>query len=255
MASQKDMIKLTEIVIDMLAQNISDDKIISSLEQNGLDEDTAKAVLTKSKMEFDKTLSERLEAIVDRKMSELSAQKFSDIKRDLSIHEDLKSSEQKEYADRKIEDQKREIDSLKAEMVSIKLREESDMIRMQDRLSVLQMSGATQKLLAVGLVILGIFSAAVVVYFAAGLFGYLMNGEAIDLSEVLGVSLIDNNVLVYLLVIVVLGIISIIGFRTGLKIYSIGEHQFEKVGLEFIDDKKRGEEGSIQELVRDRDVV
>lgn len=248
------MIKLTEIVIDMLAQNISDDKILSSLEQNGLDADTAKAVLEKSKAEFDKTLSERLEAIVDRKMSELSAQKFGDIKRDLSIHEDLKSSEQKEYADRKIEAQKREIDSLKAEMVSIKLKEESDMHRMQDRLSILQMSGATQKLLAVCLIIVGIFSAAVVVYFAAGLFGYLVNGEAINISEVLGVNFMDNNVLIYLLAIIILGIIAIIGFRTGLKIYSVGEKQFETVGLEFIDAKRRGEEGSIEELVKDRDV-
>ena len=249
------MIKLTEIVIDMLAQNISDDKIISSLEQNGLDENTAKAVLLKSKNEFDKTLSERLEAIVDRKMSEISAQKFNEIKRDFSLHEDLKFSEQQQYADRKIESQRSEIDSLKAEMVSMKLREESDMRRMQDRLSVLQMSGMTQKLLSISLMILGIFSAAAVVYFAMGLFGYLVNGKPIDLNGVLGISFVDNNVLVYLLMVIVLAIIAIIGFRTGLKIYSVGERKFEKIGLEFIDEKKRDEEGSIQELANDRDVV
>ena len=159
----KDVAKLSSIVIDMLAQNISDDKITSYLVQSGVDEASAKSVLNKAKSEFDKTVSERLEAVIDRKMSEMTAQKLQELKKDFSTHEEFRFMEQKDYADKKIEEAQEEINSLKSELVTLKLKDETEMKRIHDKLDLMNMSGITQRLLSLGLVVVGILSLAVMV--------------------------------------------------------------------------------------------
>ena len=238
-----DVKKLTDIVIEMLAQNVSEQNIIITLQQSGLSETSAKDVLTKAKSQFEQSLAEKLDSIVDRKVSDRAAERFGDLKKELVLQQDLRFMEQKGYTDKRVADESREIDSLKSEILAVKLKEETELRKMQDKIDMLKISGSTQKMLSLGLIIVGLFSALAVLYFGA----YILN-------EIASRGRIDVYFMIYTLMCVVFVVVSFAALNTGLKIYSAGERQLEKVGLEFLDRKRKEESGSIQELSKEKDL-
>lgn len=164
-----DIFKLNEIVLDMLAQNMTDEQIIVSLQQSGLEEESAKKVLEKAKSSFELSLSEKFDRLVDKKVREKLEEKFNDYKKDLDLKQDLRFMEQKEYTDKRVREEKREIDSIKSELVGLKLKEETALRKIEDKINLLKMSGSTQKLLAVALLLAAVFSVIAIFSFSAGI--------------------------------------------------------------------------------------
>ncbi|MEM0372423.1 MAG: hypothetical protein QXO69_01075 [archaeon] len=239
-----DVRKLTDIVIEMLAQNVSEQNILITLQQSGLSESAAKGVLKKAKTEFEQSLAEKLDSIVDKKIREKAEEKLEEIKKEFALQQDLKLMEQKDYTDKRVAEEKRELDLLKSELVSLKLKEETELRKMQDKIDLLRISGATQKMMSLGLMIVGLFSALAVVYFGAYIVDSIVNRYPMDIYF-----------FIYVLACAVLAVVSFASLNTGLRIYMAGQKQLEKIGLEFLDRKRKEEEGSIQELVKEKDVV
>jgi hypothetical protein len=239
-----DIRKLTDIVIDMLAQNVSEENIIVTLQQSGLSDSAAKEVMKKAKSEFEQSLAEKLDSIVDRKVADRANERFGDLKKEFVLQQDLRFMEQKGYTDKRVAEDKREIDSLKSELVALKLKEETQHRNMQDKIDLLKISGVTQKMLSLGLIIVGLFSALALLYFGAYILDFLGNRYPLDIYFT-----------IYVLISVVLVIVSFASLNTGLRIYSMGQKQLEKVGLEFLDRKRKEESGSIQELSKEKDLL
>ena len=244
MPESKDVNKLVLIVLDMLAQNISDDQILLSLQQTGLDEKQAKDVLSRARESFQQSLAERLDSVIDIKLNEKLKEKMDEFKKDQDLKQDLRFMEQKGYTDKKISEESQEIDSLKSELVSLKLKEETSLKKIEDKINLLKMSGSTQKMTSVGLIFAAIFSIIAAVYFSISAFNHIVKMMPIDF-----------NFIALILLIVILAFVAFIGLKTGFKIYSMGEKQMEKIGLDFISKKRTEEEGSIQELSQEDDLA
>lgn len=237
--------KLSEIVLDMMGQNVSENEIVTYLQQTGLTLKESQDILAKSKDFFEKSLNERLDNVVDKKVGEKATQKFEQMKKDFELKQDFKLMEQKNYTDKKVNEKMQEINSVKSELVSLKLKEEAELKRMQDKIDLLKMSGSTQKYLGSGLLMGGVFALIAVLYFSfVVLSNYILQSKPIDFYLV-----------IYIMFILILGIAASASLNIGYKIFSTAERKLEQVGLEIINKKKKEEDGSIQELMKDEDVV
>ena len=235
---------LSDIVYQMLVENVPDEQILVNLQQLGLDESRAKQVLSKAKTEFENYLKDKLsykvEQLVNEKLDKWSSQSG---KKNTLLFE-LKGEEQKKYVDEVKSDLMDEINGLKSDFSAMKLDVSSKMKLIDKTVALLQMSGSTQKMISVALLLAGIFSIAAALFLSNSLIHFLLSGNSLGSS-----SLVSSFVIILLLA---AGIASL---DIGLKIYSIGSSYLEREGVNFINKQKKDEEKSIEDLVKEEDLA
>ena len=236
--------KLSEIVYQMLVENVPDEQILINLQQLGLDESRAKQVLSKAKTEFgsyiENKLSFAVEKLVNEKLDKWSAKRSK--KSDLLF--DLKVAEQKKYVDNVKLELMDEINGLKSDFAVMKMEVASKLSLVDKTVDLLKISGSSQKLMSVMLLIGGVLAIASGLFLANSLIQSLLNSPSLNIT-----------IIINLFVVFILFIAGIVALNIGFKIYSLGSKTFEKVGADFIRKKREEEEQTIQDLVKDEDVV
>ena len=156
----------------------------------------------------------------------------------------MKFDEQKTYTDRSRKEVMEEVGHLKSDFTSLRLDIKSEMKLVDKTVKLLKMSGSTQKMLSVILLLAGVLGIASAIFLSYDAIQYFLSRQP------LGIGII----LVWFVIILLLGA-SLLAFQTGYRIYSMGRVHFERLGADFIKKKREEEEKSIQDLVRDEDVI
>jgi|GEM_PF-2723971 len=236
--------KLSEIVYQMLVENVPDEQILINLQQLGLDESRAKQVLSKAKSEFGEYIKDKLsfavEKIVNEKLDKWSNERSK--KNDLLF--DLKIDEQKKYVDTIKLELMEEINGLKSDFAAMKLNVSSKLRLVDKTIDLLKISGSSQKLISVMLLIGGVLAIASGLFLTNSLIPLFVNSSSFEMSAI-----------IILFVTVIILIAGIVALNIGFKIYSLSSKTFEKVGIDFLKKQKEDEEPTIQDLVKDEDVV
>ena len=236
--------KLSEIVFGMLVENVPDEQILINLQQLGLDESRAKQVLSKSKQEFEQFTTQKLEAAVERIVNKKLDLREEKMKKQKELQLDLKLDEQKSYTDKVKREVMDEVGHLQSDFTSLKLDVQGKMNLIDKTVNLLKMSGSTQKMVSIALLLGGIFGLAASIFLAYDTVQYFLDKEPLGIG-----------ILLTWFVIILLLAAALVAFQIGLKIYSMGRVKFEKLGADFIKKKKEEEEKSIQDLVTEEDVV
>ncbi len=236
--------RLSDIVYQMLVENVPDEQILINLQQLGLDESRAKQVLSKAKTEFENYLKDKLsykvEQLVNEKLDKWSSEKS---KKDTLLFE-LKVEEQKKYIDEVKSSLLDEINGLKSDFSAMKLEVSSKMKLIDKTVALLQLSGSNQKMMAIILLIAGVFSLAAGLFFTNSLIHSLLNSSSFT-----------SSLIVSSFIVIILFAAGVAAFDIGYKIYSLGLSKLEKEGLNFITKQKKDEEKSIEDLVKEEDLV
>ena len=236
--------RLSEIVFQMLVENVPEEQIVINLQQLGLDESRAHQVLSKAKQEFENFIEKKLEVSVERIVNEKLDEAEEKKRRQREFQIGLKFDEQKTYTDKSRREVMDEVGHLKSDFTSLRLGVESEMKLVDKTVKLLKMSGSTQKMLSVALLLAGVFGIASAIYLSYDTIQYFLSRQPLNAGIFLG----------WFVIILLLGAY-LVAFQTGFRIYSMGRVHFEKLGADFIREKRREEEKSIQALVRDEDVV
>lgn len=113
--------RLSDVVIDMLSSGLSDDEILTNLQQAGLPKDKARDVLDTAKAQFTQFTSKKLGGVVEKLTGEKLGKGLEDMKKDLGLQIDFKVMEGKGYTDKKFEEVRAELTSLKSEVTDMKI--------------------------------------------------------------------------------------------------------------------------------------
>ncbi len=115
---------LSEIVVQMLSENVPEEEIITSLVQTGVSEDKARKVLEKAKQEFEKFLGKKLEVKVSEIINKKLEDKFDEMRKEFGLKTGFTVSDLKEYSDKKDEELKQELAALKTELGALRIEVE-----------------------------------------------------------------------------------------------------------------------------------
>ncbi len=235
---------LSDIVYQMLVENVPDKQILVNLQQLGLDEQKAKQVLSKAKKEFEEYIENKLasavEKLVDEKMDEWAEQK----EKKSSLLFDLKVAENKKYVDDVKQQLVEEIEGLKSDFSSMKLEVDSHLKLVDKTIDLLKLSGSTQRMLSAALMLGGIAS------IAGGLF---LSSKVV--SAVLESTEMNTGLVISIFILLILLAAGIVALNIGFKVYSIGSSKMAEAGIDFLKKQKEDEEPTIQDLVKDDDLA
>ncbi len=238
--SEKKPGKLLSIVIDMLAENASEKDIIASLVQMGVSESDAKLILKKAMDEVGKSVTTKLEVkasqIIDKKLDS----RMKALKKELALQLDLKAMEQKEYTDKKVEEVKSEIEALKEQLSNVTIDVDSKVNKVEKEVEVLRVISPKEKLFSSAIMLGGVVSVVLFFYSLLSLLSALKKASFF-------------NIIIHIIILAALVIVSIVFLKTGFRIYSLSEKKLTKFAEKVF--KKEPEKKSIQELVREEDLV
>lgn len=172
--------RLSEIVLEMLANNIPDEEIIVNLQQSGLTKQKAQQVLEKAKEGFKEFTGKRIDAIIEKKLSERLDEKIEKIRKEQTLQSDLKFIEHKKYIDKISEGVRAEVASLKSEVGDIRIGTEAALKGVLREMDTLKVTSSTQRYLSIGLVIGGIFSCILFFIYTPQLADYLFKRKPFD---------------------------------------------------------------------------
>jgi cell division protein FtsB len=140
----------------------------------------AQEVLTAAKKQFRKYAGAKLGSTVEAMTSESLQKGMGDIKKEVGLQMDLKFMEQKSYTDKRYSEIKSEVESLKSEVTDLKIGIESKLKTAVQQAASTQTKGATQRLLYVLLLIIGIYSIYQAWTFVPSLASYIIDQKAFD---------------------------------------------------------------------------
>ncbi len=204
-SSDLDVRKLTDIVLDMLASGLSDSQIIVNLQQSGLPKQKATDVLGAAKKQFQQYSGAKLGSTVESMTSERLQKGMTDIKKDVGLQVDLKFMEQKAYTDKKVDELKTEVESLKSEVTDLKIGIDTKLKTSVQQAASSQTKGATQRLLYVLLLVIGIYSIYQAWTFVPTLANYIIAKQPFDSAFTNGLVIIGVFSLVAIVCIVIGG--------------------------------------------------
>ena len=155
--------EILDIIFDMLASDVPEDKILSMLRQMGMGDEEARQTLSAGKQKFDALVKSSLSAAVDKLLAKEKEEllervdsKVDSMRKDLLLKVDMSGPQQQKIIDSKISPLAAEISALKDDLYSTKAQMDNRVKELEDK------EGKTQKrtadiLLPVLLMILGIF--------------------------------------------------------------------------------------------------
>lgn len=223
--SDSDVRKLSEIVLDMLASGLSDQQILINLQQSGVPKQKAQDILTSSKQQFQKYSGAKLGSTVESITSERLQKGMTDIKRDVGLQVDLKFMEQKSYTDKKFEELRIEVESLKSEVTDLKITIDSKLKTSVQQAASSQTKGASIRLLYILIILIGVFAIYQAWTFTPTLASYIIDKKPFDDG-------FTNGLIVFAIFALAAIVAIIIGGRglvaASRNYTSVGHEQFEK---------------------------
>lgn len=218
---------LSQIVLNMLAENVPERNIITNLQQAGLSAEKAKQVLEKAKQQFQEFSGREIDRVVEAKVSDAVDRHMTEARREFALQSDLKFTEQKGYVDKRIGELKSEIDALKSEVVGSKIDIDSKIKTALKRVQTLGAASTAPKMLSIALIIAGLISVVVFLFFGYEVVNSLTRRSPFDMYMFLRVAIVILSL-----------IIGIICLRIGGRAYSAGKKKFETVGMEWMEGKE-----------------
>lgn len=219
--------RLSQIVLNMLAENVPEKDIIINLQQAGLSAVKAKQVLEKAKQQFQEFSGKEINRVVEGRVSDTVDRQMAEARREFALQSDLKFTEQKGYVDKRIGELKSEIDALKSEVVGSKIDIDSKIKTALKRVQTLGVASTAPKALSIVLIIAGIFSIIAFLFFGYEVMNSLARRSPFDMYMFLRVAIVVLSL-----------IIGIICLRLGGRAYSAGKKKFETVGMEWMEGKE-----------------
>ena len=180
--------EVLDIIFDMLASDVPEDKILSMLQQMGMGNEEAKMTLSAAKQKFDALVQSSLSAAVDKllvkekeELLERVDSKVDSMRKDLMLKVDMSGPQQQKIIDSKISPLAAEISALKDDLYSTKAQMDNRVKELEDK------EGKSQKKalnlpVPILLMIIGIF----VMFFGANqLRGLIMPFDAERITELI----------------------------------------------------------------------
>lgn len=223
--------KVSEIVFGMLANNMSEDRIIQTLLQSGVSKTEAQTILTGAKKQYKDYVGSRLDAFVDKlleqKKQEITRHIESEIKtakEEVFLQSDLKFMEQKQYVDKRVESLRKEVDSLKNDIYSLRVDADAKMGYIKSEVEGLRFKGAPRILLSVLMMLAGVL---LIAFFS------------LTMKDILLVELALEQNLPYIGFYILFIFVGLILLKLGTDIYFEKAKKHVGVGLDWMQEKDK----------------
>ncbi|MFH0986968.1 MAG: hypothetical protein V1911_02855, partial [Candidatus Micrarchaeota archaeon] len=156
--------KLSEIVFDMISENVPDSVMSSTLQQYGMTKQQAEDVINKVKDEYGKFTGAKLQEVVRKVLEEKFSRRMTELKKEIELREEIKDMEHRKYVDSKAEQIEKEVGILKSHDTELEFDVENRLDKMESKLEMLKTVDPKQKMLATGLLLIALFSVIVLLF-------------------------------------------------------------------------------------------
>ncbi len=154
--------KLSDVVLEMITRSVPEDKIITTLVSTGLSESEARRVYEQVKKEYEGYLASKLKLEVHRLFEEekknfesFLREELRKTEKEILLKTDLKSMERHEVLEKKIEDMKAMVESVKSDLFNFKIQFNSAVQDVQKQLNQMKVKGTTKIMVSIVLMLSG----------------------------------------------------------------------------------------------------